>query len=154
MSGRGVGDWLDIAGEEDGGSVFIAFVGELEGSDIGGVAQGLGDGVRGVNGSGDESLGDKKVSALLPRINSATDCRAIIGVSFVGLGILTGGRRGCSPGGGNLRSPGEEGFCNSGLNPLTLCGRHVWDEGVGDGTACWRVQYGGADSWGIGLHGS
>ena len=150
--GRGDGDWLDVAGEEDGSSVFIAFFSELEGSDVGGVAQGVGDGVRGVNSSGDESLGDEEVVALFPRIDSATDCRAIIGVNFVGLGVLTGGRRGCSPGGGNLRAPGEECFSNSGLDPLALRGKRVWDEGVGDGTACWRVQKGGADNWGIGLH--
>ena len=138
--GWGDGDQLDVAGEEDGGSVFIAFLGELKGSDVGGVAQGLGDGVRGVNGGGDESLGDEEVSALFPRIDSATDCRAIIGVNFVGLGTLTGGRRGCSPEGGNLRSPREEGLCSSGIDPLTLRGTRVWDEGVGDGTACWRVQ--------------
>ena len=140
MTGWGDGDWLDVAGEEDRGSVFIAFVGELEGLDVGGVAQGIGDGVRGVNGGGDESLGNEEVTALFPRIDSATDCRAIIGVNFIGLGILTGGRRGCSPGGGNLRSPGEEGLRNSGLDPLTLHGIPIWDEGVGDGTACWRVQ--------------
>ena len=97
MAGRGDGDRLDIAGEEDGGSIFVAFFGELEGSDVGGVAQGVGDGVRGVNGSGDEGLGDEEVAALLPRIDSVTDCRAIIRVNFVGLGVLTGGRRGCSP---------------------------------------------------------
>ena len=152
--GRGDGDRLNVAGEEDGGSVFIAFFGELGGSDVGGVAHGVGDGVRGVNGGGDESLGDEEMAALFPKIDSATDCRAIIRVSFIGLGILTGGRRGCSPGGGNLRLPREEGLCNSGLDPLTLRGKRVGDEGVGDGTACWRVQYGGADSWGIGLHGS
>ena len=140
MSGWGDGDRLDVAGEEDGGSVFIVFFGELEGSDVGGVAQGIGDGVRGVNGGRDEGLGDKDVSVLFPRIDSATDCRAIIGVGFVGLGILTRGRRGCSPGGGNLRAPGEEGFSNSGLDPLALHGIRVWDEGIGDGTACWRVQ--------------
>ena len=105
MSGGGDGDWLDVAGEEDGGSVFIVLVGELEGSDVGGVAQGVVNGVRGVKGSGDEGLGDEDVAALFPRIDSATDCRAIIGVNFVGLGVLTGGRRGCSPRGGNLRSP-------------------------------------------------
>ena len=138
--GWGDGDWLNVAGEEDGGSVFIAFLGEFGGLDVGGVAHGIGDGVRGVNGGGDESLGNEEVSALFPKIDSATDCRAIIGVNFVGLGILTSGRRGCSPGGGNLRSPREEGFRNSGLDPLALCGKHVWDEGVGDGTACWRVQ--------------
>ena len=140
MAGRGDRDRFDVTGEEDGGSVFIAFFGELEGSDVGGVAHGLGDGVRGVNGGGDESLGDEEVSVLFPRIDSATDCRAIIGVNFVGLGILTGGRRGCSPGGGNLRAPGEEGLRNSGLDPLALRGKRVWDKGVGDGTACWRVQ--------------
>ena len=140
MTGWGDGDRLGVTGEEDGGSVFITFFGELEGSDIGGVAQGLGDGVSGVNGGGDESLGDKEVSALLPRIESATDCRAIIGVNFVGLGVLTGGRRGCSPGGGNLRAPGGEGLCNSGIDPLAFRGIRVGDEGVGDGTACWRVQ--------------
>ena len=129
MTGRGDGDWLDVAGEEDGGLVFIAFLSELEGSDVGGVAHGIGDGVRGVNGSGDESLGDEEVAALFPRIDSATDCRAIIGVNFVGLGILTGGRRGCLPGGGNLRAPGEEGLSNSGLNPLTLHGKRVWTKG-------------------------
>ena len=134
------GDRLDVAGEEDGGSIFVIFLGELEGSDVGGVAKGFGDGVRGVNGGRDESLGDKEVSSLLPRIDSATDCRAIIGVNFVGLGVLTGGRRGCSPGGGNLRSPGEEGFRNSGFDPLTFRRKRVWDKGVGDGTACWRVQ--------------
>ena len=140
LSRWGDGDRLGVAGEEDGGSVFIALVGELGGSDIGGVAQGVGDGVRGVNGSGDEGLGDVEVTALFPKMDLATDCRAIIGVNFVGLGILTGGRRGCSPGGGNLRSPGEEGFSNSGLDPLPLRGKRVWDEGIGDGTACWRVQ--------------
>ena len=140
MTGQGDGDWFDIAGEEDGGSVFIALVGELGGSDVGGVAHGVGDGVRGVNGGRDESLGDEEVAALFPKINLATDCRAIIGVIFVGLGILTSGRRGCSPGGGNLRAPGEEGFSNSGVDPLALRGKCVWDEGVGDGTACWRVQ--------------
>ena len=140
LVGWGDGDWLDIAGEEDRGSVFIAFFSEFEGSDVGGVAHRIGDGVRGVNGGGDESLGDVDVAALSPRIDSATDCRAIIGVNFVGLGILTGRRRGCSPGGGNLRSPGEEGFSNSGLDPLPLRGQRVWDEGIGDGTACWRVQ--------------
>ena len=61
-------------GEEDGGSVFIAFFGELKGSDVGGVAQGIGDGVRGVNGGRDEGLGDEKVMVLFPRIDSATDC--------------------------------------------------------------------------------
>ena len=136
----GDGDRVDIAGEEDGVSVFIAFFGEVEGSDVGGVAQGLGDGVRGVNGGRDEGLGDEKVSALFPRMDSATDCRAIIRVSFFGLGILTGGRRGCSPGGGNLRSPGEEGLSNTGFDPLALRGTRVWDEGIGDGTADWRVQ--------------
>ena len=140
MMGRGDGDRFDVTGDEDGGSVFIAFLGELEGSDVGGVAKGFGDGVRGVNGGRDESLGDEEVTTLFPRIDSATDCRAIIGVDFVGLVVLTGGRRGCSPGGGNLRSPREEGFRNSGLDPLTLRGIRVWDEGVGDGTACWRVQ--------------
>ena len=114
LMGWGDGDRLDVAGEEDGGLVFIAFFGELEGSDVGGVAHGVGDGVRGVNGGGDESLGDEEMSAL-PRIDSATDCRAIIGVNFVGLGVLTGGRRGCSPGRGNLRAPGEEGLRNSGI---------------------------------------
>ena len=54
------GDRLNVAGEEDGGLVFIAFFGELGGSDVGGVAHGVGDGVRGVNGGGDESLGDRK----------------------------------------------------------------------------------------------
>ena len=140
MTGWGDGDWHGVAGEEDRGSVFIVFFGEVEGSDVGGVAHGVGDGVRGVNGGGDESLGDVDVAALFPRINLATDCRAIIGVNFVGLGILTGGRRGCSPGGGNLRAPGEEGLCNSGRDPLSLRGICIWDEGVGDGTACWRVQ--------------
>ena len=77
LTGRGDGDRVDIAGEEDGGSVFITFFGELKGSDVGGVAHGIGDGVRGVNGgSGDESLGDEEVTALFPRIDSATDCRA------------------------------------------------------------------------------
>ena len=140
LLGRGDGDRLSVAGEEDRGSVFIALVGELEGLDVGGVAQGLRDGVRGVNGGGDKSLGDVDMAVLFPRIDSATDWRAIIGVNFVGLGILTGGRRGCLPGGGNLRAPGEEGLHNSGLDPLTLRGKCVWDEGVGDGTACWRVQ--------------
>ena len=140
LMGWGDGDWLDIAGEEDGGSVFIAFLGEPEGSDVGGVTQGVGDGVGGVNSSGDEGLGDEEVAALFPRIDSATDCRAIIGVNFIGLGVLTSGRRGCSPGGGNLRTPGEEGLRNSGLDPLALRGKRVWDEGVRDGTVCWRVQ--------------
>ena len=140
MTGRGDGDRLGVAGEEDRGSVFVAFFSELEASDVGGVAHGGGDGVRGVNGSGDEGLGDEEVSALFPKIDSATDCRAIIGVNFVGLGILTGGRRGCSPGGGNLRSPREEGLRNSGFDPLTLRGKRIWDEGIRDGTADWRVQ--------------
>ena len=140
MSGRGDGDRIDVAGEEDGGSVFIVFFGELEGSEVGGVAHGVGDGVRGMDVSGDEGLGDEEVAALLPRIDSATDCRAIIGVNFVGLGILTGWRRGRSPGGGNLRAPGEEGLFNSGRDPLTFRGKRVGDEGVGDGTSCWRVQ--------------
>ena len=69
----GDGDRFDIAGEEDGGSVFITLFGELEGSDIGGVAHGVGDGVRGVNGGGDKVLGDEEVTALLPRIDLATD---------------------------------------------------------------------------------
>ena len=140
MAGWGDGDRLDVAGEEDGGSVFIAFFGELEGSDVGGVAQGVVNGVRGVDGGGDKILGDEEVASLFPRIDSATDRRAIIGVNFVGLGILTGGRRGCSPGGGNLRAPGVEGLHNSGSDPLALRRKCVWDKGVGDGTACWRVQ--------------
>ena len=140
LTGWGDGDRVDVAGEEDGGSVFIAFLGELEGSDVGGVAHGVVDGIRGVNSGGDEGLGDEEVSALFPKIDSATDCRAIIGVNFVGLGILTDGRRGCSPGGRNLRSPGEECLCNSGFDPLTLRGKRVWDEGIGDGTADWSPE--------------
>ena len=88
MTWWGDGDRLDVAGEEDGGSVFIAFFGELEGSDIGGVAQGLGDGVRGVNGGGVESLGDEEVAALFPSIDSATDCRCNGLAPFVRLGPL------------------------------------------------------------------
>ena len=138
--GRGDGDRLSVGGEEDSGGVgvgvLVRVTSELCESDEGGVA---GVGVSGGD-KGDECLGNEEVSPSMLPSGSKDKTGAIVGVFFAGSGTLTFGRRGSSPGRGNLRVPGEEGLCNSGLNPLTLRGKRIWDEGVGDGTACWRVQ--------------
>ena len=138
--GRGDGDWLNVRREEDSGGVgvgvLVGVAGELSKSDKGGVTS------IGVSGGdkGDKCLGNEKVSSSVLASGPKDKARPVVRVSLAGSGTFTFGRRGSSPGRGNLRVPGEEGLCNSGLDPLTLRGKRVWDKGVGDGTACWRVQ--------------
>ena len=97
---------------------------------------------RGVSGrdKGDESLRNEEALACVLSASPVDDTASVIRVGFIGFSTLTFGRRGSSPGRGNCRVPGVEGFHSSGFNPLALHRKRVWDKGVRDGTVCWRCQ--------------
>ena len=138
--GRGDRNRHGVGGVEDGwgvgvGVLIIRVAGELGESHEGGIAGGVSGG-----DARNERLRNEEVLSCMFPTGSEDATRLAPRVVFIGSGILTFRRRGSSPGRGNRGAPREEGFCKSGFDPLAFCRKCGGDEGIGDGTACWRLQ--------------